>query len=464
MGVKIPNSSINKTNREVFANSWIYNTSSFFEIDNISSSVVTLKSIVDRSTLKVGDFVEIVDRNNPSIVIFPSPSDSQPYVSVINDTLTITVENLDSGSWYDSNVRYNVRKKLNKPNSVNVPISYDNIASDVSNVYFDEDSGYAASNSLPSAVNSSLPNTPFFENIDFQLNQVTLATNGLQDLNGVTGKYKSLKVSQTAANINLLTGDRIFYESSGNTFNTIGSAVGIDTGSYFIEIVDKSQQLIRLYTSRSFIPSGSSLELDYPKDADGNVIAETHSFTLYSQRSKEIQPKKSFKKFLLTPNIKNGGVDETIPGTIGKLINGVEIFNYKTNDKIYFGPVSKLNLLSGGSGYDVINPPKIEVSTGIGTTALAQLCVKGKIVDAFIDPQDFDIDRVVSIGITGGNGTGAVLEPIIGKRSREITFDATAFTSVKQTGVGNADGDLTILTFKNRHNLNVGDRGYLQFK
>jgi len=458
LGVKIPNSSINKTNREVFANSWIYNTSSFFEIDNISSSVVTLKSIVDRSTLKVGDFVEIVDRNNPSIVIFPSPSDSQPYVSVINDTLTITVENLDSGSWYDSNVRYNVRKKLNKPNSVNVPISYDNIASDVSNVYFDEDSGYAASNSLPSAVNSSLPNTPFFENIDFQLNQVTLATNGLQDLNGVTGKYKSLKVSQTAANINLLTGDRIFYESSGNTFNTIGSAVGIDTGSYFIEIVDKSQQLIRLYTSRSFIPSGSSLELDYPKDADGNVIAETHSFTLYSQRSKEIQPKKSFKKFLLTPNIKNGGVDETIPGTIGKLINGVEIFNYKTNDKIYFGPVSKLNLLSGGSGYDVINPPKIEVSTGIGTTALAQLCVKGKIVDAFIDPQDFDIDRVVSIGITGGNGTGAVLEPIIGKRSREITFDATAFTSAKQTGVGNADGDLTILTFKNRHNLNVGDR------
>ena len=88
------------------------------------------------------------------------------------------------------------------------------------------------------------------------------------------------------------------------------------------------------------------------------------------------------KKFPLNPSLKDGGVDVTIPGSIGKMINGVEIFNYKTNDKIYFGPISDLNVLSGGSGYDVINPPKIEISEGVGTGATSVVCVKGKVVDA----------------------------------------------------------------------------------
>ena len=456
LGIKVKNPT-NKNRKEVFANSWIYNTSSFYKINNVNSSIITFNSEIDRSSLKVGDFIEIVDRNNPSVVIYPTPTDSQPYVSLINNDLSVTVDNLDTSSWYNSNVKYNLRRKLNKARSINVPLSYD-LTSDVSNVYFDQDNGYVASNSLPSGINANLPLAPFTENIDFELNQVTLATNGLQDLNNATGKYKTLKVSQPAADIKLLTGDRIFYESSGDTFNKDAVNAGIDTGSYFIEVVSKADQLIKLYSARSFIQSGTSLELDYPKDADGNAIPATHTFTLYSQRSKTIQPKKSLKKFVLNTNLKNGSNDKTISGTIGKLINGVEIYNYKTNDKIYFGPISRVNLLSGGDGYDVINPPKIEVSAGLGTQALIQASVKGKIVDAFIDKQDFDIDRVISIGVTGGNGSGAVLEPIIGKRSREIFFDATAFTSAKQTGIGNADGDLTLLTFKNRHNLNSGDR------
>ena len=456
LGVKIKNP-INKNKKEVFANSWIYNTASFFEIDNINSSLVTLKTEIDRSTLKIGDFVEIYDRNTPSVVIYPTPTDSQPYVSIINSNLEITVDDLNSGSWYNVNKKYNIRKKLNKANSTNVPLKFDNITSDITNVYFDEDSGYSASNSLPSKVNSNLPNIPFFENIGFELNKVTLASNGLQELNNDTNKYKLIKVVES--NIKLLTGDRVYYESTGATFNTIGigqtvSSVGIDTGSYFIEVVDPSAQLVKLYSSRSFIQSGTGIELDYPKDNEGNIISETHTFTLYSQRSKVISPTKSLNKFPIEPNLKNGGQDETIPGTIGKLINGVDIFNYKTNDKIYFGPIDKINLLSGGDGYDVINPPKVSIAKGVGVGATAEVSVKGKIVDAFVDPQNFDIDRVISIGVTGGNGSGAVLEPILGKRSREIFFDATAFTSTKGTGVS---ASARSITFDSRHNLNTGD-------
>ena len=101
------------------------------------------------------------------------------------------------------------------------------------------------------------------------------------------------------------------------------------------------------------------------------------------------------------------------------LINGVEITNYKSADKIFFGPLSSVDLLNGGDNYDVINLPDISISNGIGTTALVQPVISGSIEEVLVDPQDFDIDKVVSIGITGGNGTGCVLEPVIGTRFRK---------------------------------------------
>ena len=72
--------------------------------------------------------------------------------------------------------------------------------------------------------------------------------------------------------------------------------------------------------------------------------------------------------------------------------NGVEIYNYKTNDKIYYGPLETVNVLSGGSGYDVINPPSLTLSSG---SALIQPVVKGCVEKIFVDPEDFDIDVVV---------------------------------------------------------------------
>ena len=88
------------------------------------------------------------------------------------------------------------------------------------------------------------------------------------------------------------------------------------------------------------------------------------------------------------------------------LINGVEISNYKTFDKIYYGPLESVELLNGGSSFDVISPPFIEVSAGLGTTALVQPVVTGTVEDIFIDNQEFDIDEVLSINVTGGNGSG----------------------------------------------------------
>ena len=62
------------------------------------------------------------------------------------------------------------------------------------------------------------------------------------------------------------------------------------------------------------------------------------------------------------------------------MVNGVEIKNYRSQDKIYSGPLLSADVLNSGTGYDVINPPVIEVSnTGSGTTALVTPVLSGSI-------------------------------------------------------------------------------------
>ena len=433
--VKNPES---KTTKEVFANSWIYNTSASYDVDSIDGSTVNLKSELDRSSLKKGDFVELVKVDDPSSVVYPTSTSNSPYVleNVVKGSKSVTLGNFSD---IDTSFEYKLRKKLNKASSNFIPIDGD-ITSDISNIYFDEKNGYAASNSLPSGVNSNIPNTKFFENINTKINKLTL--NSVENQNATTKLYSQIKVNETDLIKVLRTGDAIFYQSSGTELE------GLNTGLYYIEIFNDSAQLIKLYSSRSFIDSGSSVSFGEP------ISGDVHSFTLFSQRSNLIKPRKLLKKFPITPNLKNGGVSETIPGTTGILINGVEIFNYKTNDKVFFGPLSQLNIISSGTDYDVINPPQIGISTGSGSGAVIQPVIKGSLMDAFIDPQEFGIDRVISIGITGGNGSGAVIAPVIGKRSRELQFVASGINTV--TGIGVSAVNNTI-TFATSHNLKKGE-------
>ena len=140
------------------------------------------------------------------------------------------------------------------------------------------------------------------------------------------------------------------------------------------------------------------------------------------------------------------------------LINGVEIVNYKSDDKVYYGPLKSINVLNGGNDYDVINPPLLSVSAGLGDTALVSPVVRGSIKKVYIDSQDYDINTIVSIGITGGNGSDCVLEPIITKRKRDILFDGRLTTN--SGGISSTTNQLLFIT---DHNLSNGESDSLQF-
>ena len=441
IGVKNLGSNIknpdDKTYKQIFANSWIYNTSSRYQIDDVSN--YTLGSPIDRSSLKKGDRVEILQRDSEEVE--SSQTSIAHVATVIDSENRVTLDNLTFTAATGQD--YDLRRKLNTASSSNATLLYgnDSTLSDVLNVY-DENGEYAyvASNSLPSSNRTTATSIDYAYEISKEVNTVKISSGsvGILTDGSTDGLYRTLKFPNA---VPFIEGDRIFYQPD------VAPLVGLETGSYYVSIVSTDKKQIKLYSSRSFV--GGSNFLKFAPQTDG------HRFTLFSQRSNVIGPQKVLKKFSLSPNIKNGKGEETTPGTTGMLINGVEISNYKSDDKIYYGPVEKVTLLNGGSGYDVINLPVITAtnsSVSGGTTAVIQPVISGSFEKVYVDPQDFDIQNIVSIGITGGNGTGAVLEAKTADRFRNVFFDAR-----KQGSGGGINTVTDQIVFNTDHNFVGGE-------
>ncbi len=436
------NISIDKTNyKNLFANSWIYNSASSNDVEILSN--YTLSGTIDRSSFKVGDRVELVERSGIGSEVLAITSDDVYIQSISFDNKRPTL----SGSFQTGNFdEYKLRRKLNHPISNTVPLEYTNILSDIQNLYVDGDDEYAyvASNSLPSG---EIANTTFTYryNIDKELVSKNIVSISGIGTDGVIqrGTYNVIKFATPSE---FITGDEVYYEYSGS------GLVGLSTGSYYVEVIDSLKKTIKLYSSRQTIGSSNYL-IFTPNTQDFG----SHDFTLYSQRSRKISPTNILRKFPLKNNLQRSidsrEKDSTYANeSTGILINGVEISNYKSNDKIYFGPIESIEVLSSTNDFDVINPPQLEVSASAGTTCKVQPVISGSFTDVFVDPQDFDIDSVSSISVSGGNGQGASFEAVLANRHRELSF-----SSEDSTAGGGINITTNVVTFDEPHNLTTGE-------
>ena len=422
VGEVIDNPISDRTYKEIFANSWIYNTSARFKVESISSSVFTLASSIDKSSLKVGDFVEVLVGNSNTVVV-PNPSATNAsfaQVSSINEsTREVTLSNTGSFTPLPG-VDYSIRRKIVKSKSSNVIISVGNdvYIANTLNVYTDDSSeyGYVASNSLPgysivdNIIESSLPNG-FVSTIS------TNNVQGLGDYSTFLKTYGSIKFPQPT---NLRNGDEIVYTAQS-------PLIGLESGeSYFVKIVASNE--IRLFSSKSQLASNSDFVRFNP-----NFGAGAHNFTLKRHEDRTLSGKRIVRKFPLNQSFDDKGSDNRSSSNVGILIDGVEIVSPESQDKIYYGPLKEFEVLNGGKGYDVINPPvlsiediasdpKIGIPTGTG--AKVEPVVIGSVKDVIVDPQDFDFNEILSVSLTGGNGSGCSLEPVVGQRFREMTFDS----------------------------------------
>jgi len=427
LGELINNPLEDKTFKQKFSNSWIYNTSSRYQINTIDGSSFLLRSLIDKSSLKVGDSVEILIRDSETVV----PIDSIPFVQTVNTQINQIVLGNLTGFVYNPDLKYDIRRKLKKASSSVVPFEFESITSDIQNVYNDNDEFmYIASNSLPSYI--------LTKNL-FEASIPEATVPRLQSYDQLIEAYSILSFP---TNVPFVTGDEVYYSAENDPIPGLE-----DGGVYYVEVLSDLNQ-IKLYISRSFIGSINNITFKtLPTDSG------FHRFLLNSQKSGIISPKKILRKFPLETNIADGKSDETVPGKVGVLINGVEIDSYKSDDRIYYGPIEDVTTLNPGSGYDVINPPVLEFVDDTGTGAKIQPVVTGSLERVVVDPQDIGLESIVSIALTGGNGSGAAFSPVLNRQKfRDIEFSAKLTTD-------NGGIDITddTISFLEPHLLNNGD-------
>jgi len=441
IGDNITNPENNKSYKQIFANSWIYNTSPSIDIESISGSNVILKNSVDKSQLKKNDLVEIVDRGT-NIVVYPTSTSDIPFVS---QNISVGSNQIFlSGSTFSENGLYKLRRKVNKgySNTINFLNGNDSEITDIQNLYIeDEKFAYVASNSLPSSRSTGI-STDFLYNLNPKLieNFISFNSGFIADRDLDTDAFSTISFEDE---VQFITGDKVFYEfSDKRLFN-------LNNDEYYVKVINNNS--IKLFESISTIDDDKfavKFYSDNYPESNTEEISGSHIFTLSSQSNKKLSGSKILRKFPIPSNIENGKSTNTIPGfPVGMLINGVEISNYKSEDKIYYGPLEEIRVLNGGKNYDVINLPKIKINGG-SEEALAIPVITGTITDISVIPQEFDIEQITSVDIEGGNSKGGVLQPILVKRRRDVLFDAR-----KTTQGGGIDLSTNQITFLENHNF-----------
>ena len=235
-----------------------------------------------------------------------------------------------------------------------------------------------------------------------------------------------------------------FYDGENVYFvPTDAFSVGVDTGFYFISSIDKDN------LSLSFSKADSFGNKHVSFTPNGGVVGNLFRA---SYENKNIQNQKLFKKFNLSKE-KNFFDDKNRRSTdnryIGMLGNGVEILSPTLFDEnVFYGRVADIQVTNSGEDYDVINPPQLEVVDSQGSGCKAHVNVSGSVKEVKVLKSGIGYASKPEISITGGNGTGCVLESNLIKTRTVLQFKPT------QPGI---DIAANTINFGENHNLQIGE-------
>ena len=431
----------NRSYEEIFYNSWVYNTSARYFVDVFAGSSFVLVGNINKASLRIHDDIEIVGRNSEFVY-----ATGLKVASINDSTNTITI----SGTipTLDASLNYDIRRVQKKAISSIVPIrgGQEQLLSDINNTYIVTENesesgkreGYVASSSLPSYLISS-------DKIRSTLVNPSVALGNFDGYNSIEDAYSIVAFTN---DVPFRTGDEITYVPSGVPI------AGLTQGNYFVKVLNPANR-IELYASRAFTKA------NLPEYFNPPTAAGTHEFILSSQGTRNIFPSRPIRRFILEQDLKSGKEaqttsERTADGNTAMLTNGTEVLNYKGSDSVFYGPLSRINILSGGDGYDVMHPPSVTIEDPLvsaANTAAALVSIAGTVTNVFIDPFDFDIAKVISVEIYGGNGSGARGRALTEERYREITF-----SGISTLSGGNVEAVNDLINFNKSHNMVTGDR------
>ena len=380
-------------------NNWVYNIANTYKVESfilrdLSNYTYDLTTF-DTHNFKLGDRLKITG------------SDSVSNESTVIDVLTERSISIRGQGQLQSNLTYTIDRYIAKPNSSLYSYLNNNTAN-VQNVYTNySDEVLVASSSLPSYYNQLL--NPYNKKVT------------------ISGSFSGEVLQITSgADHGFYTGDKIYYlplvittdgSVEGETLQTtsISKFPELDEGLYYAKRVDATS--ISLAKSPSNLANGEYISV--------SGIVTSNTFEYYDFANKIIQPQNILRE-IKAPTNKSGDY-ETQPGKTGILINGVEILNYKSSETLFYGQIDNISVTAQGSGYDVINPPSLDItdSQGIGATGIC--AVNGTLQRIEIIDGGFDYVNKPTVTITGGNGVNASAEV------NTISVDHNAFFNAEST-------------------------------
>ncbi len=369
---------------------WIYNTASTYAIETFtlkSTNSYNFKLAAANFSLYVGDEIEVIDQDDPDnklngTITFVFDEDQ-------DDSISVSVPNLDTTK------KYNIRRKLKIQGTS---------TADVQNTYRGGNSVYVASNSLPHWTIDPQKRVRSFNNV------------------GVTTTTVEINVPDH----DFHDGDLVAYSSSG-----IGTLTNLNEGeSYYVKRVDSNT--VKLAYTGENVRRGQFITAFTGNDVF-SVLRSDHTLTPDSLFGTDLGAQKILRKF---DEAEYGDVkDETVQGGVGLFVNGVEAYSYKSTDIVYFGPLQSVEVLNTGSGFDVVNPPKLTVTqdghAGAAASVIAQ--VEGSLDEILVDTEGFDYKETPTVKIIGGNNTTAIAKAKMKFVNQIVEFDSTSTGGIVNT-------------------------------
>lgn len=394
------------------SNNWFFNVSSRYNVERIElvdQTNFTYRLTLDKSHIfRYNDFLEIIS------------SVGTVFTSKVIDISSETVILVNGQGQLNLNDEYEVKRKLLKVNSINYPeISYLN--SNVQNVYKSGNKLLVASPSIPS-----------YKDEQLTVSNVEVTFSG-------TFSGEVFKIT-TGFDHGFYTGDAVYYTPQKEVVTTTdidGNEVVVtnivsslfDEGLYYVKRIDENN--ISFARSKSDIFNSRFVNLE------NEVIVQNNNVQLYKLANQKLESQKILRE--IAPPVNDGKKYETQPGLTGILISGVEVLNYKSLDRVYYGELTDVEVLSGGNSYDVINPPTLNIQDAVGTGATGYCSVQGSLTEIRIVDPGFDYVEKPIIKVTGGQGSGAKAEANMILVDNIVDFNSAenaALVSISENTIG----------------------------
>ena len=398
---------------------WIYNLSPIYnvtKVELIDSNDLIYEVTTDADTIfRIGDNATL------------KGSDGNDRSTTIVSVSAANVFNIKGQGSISVTQSYTIQRNLSKAQS-NTFSGIEGYTTNIQNVYKKDTTLLIASPSLPTyneqPLNVSTRSIIFsgtFSNATFKISD---QEHGLYTGDAVyyipqiiSYTYYDLSYKEkTGLKVasSLFTSDLEYIITGNDNGIEVSDRTPPNEGLYFVKRIDSTT--IKLARSRANINKSDFILLP------NTAVVTDCILTPYNLRNSTLQSQKLLKEIAIPQD--DGVVYSTEPGTTGVLINGVEITNYKSTDFINWGKIESIDIIDGGSGYDIINPPHLNISDMVGTGATGYPAISGSLDRIELIDPGFDYTDIPIVNITGGGGEGAYASANMRSITHEVSFNS----------------------------------------